>query len=69
MICDKKARVLRLYLSGCGYNSEDLDCMISAYKKKGLEAAVATFSWADDDKHDYSGELREDLTLFEEVTK
>lgn len=65
-----KKRVLRSYLAGCGYNPEDIDSMVKAYMKDGLEAAVETFAWADepdDNGHSYTDELRDDLKLFRQV--
>jgi hypothetical protein len=62
-----KKRVLHTYLAGCGYNSEDIDAMVKAYMKDGLEAAVETFAWADTSQHSYTDELKYNLQLFKQV--
>lgn len=49
-----------------GYSPEDVAQFIGAYASGGIESAVACFEWADNDQHDYTGELR---SIFEEFEK
>lgn len=44
-----------------GYNAEDASEISDAYYDYGLEAAVDVFSWADDETHDYTSELRDEI--------
>ena len=57
------------YLIDYGYNEEDAREAANAYhvvaKDKALENAVKTFEWADDDEHDYTGELRNNIKKWE----
>lgn len=48
---------LRDYLIDYGYREEDADEIHEAFYGRGLEAAVDVFAWADDEWHDYTGEL------------
>jgi len=48
---------LRDYLIRYGYNGEDADEIHDAYYDGGIEKAVKSFQWADDETHNYSGEL------------
>jgi len=52
---------LQEYLEDCGYNPEDAVEIHDAYCTRGIEAAVGVFRWADDESHNYSGELRDDI--------
>lgn len=47
------------YLCSNGYFPRDAVPMAEAFERGGIDAAVATFAWADDPEHDYTGELRD----------
>ena len=54
---------LKQYLIEYGYREDDAAKIIKAYLKNDIAGAVETFKnmffWADDETHDYSGELRD----------
>lgn len=60
---------LVMYLIKNGYFEYDAVEFAKAYRESGIEAAVDLFAWADDDEHDYTGELRDCLQKFEKSSK
>jgi hypothetical protein len=50
------------YLVSKGYHREDAEGINEAYCSGGIAPAVEKFRWADDDTHDYTGELKEVIT-------
>lgn len=52
---------LQKYLEDCGYNSDDAEQFHDAYYRAGIESALDLIRWADDEIHDYSGELRDNI--------
>jgi hypothetical protein len=47
------------YLIRDGYQEGDSNEIHDAYYAGGIDAAVEKFRWADEEDHDYTGELRE----------
>ena len=52
---------LKDYLVRQGYNDDDACEIELAYAFGGIEYAVQKFKWADDEEHDYTRELRNDI--------
>ena len=55
----KIKKSLYSWLVEYGWNIDIASEAEVAYKKSGIEAAVATLKWADDEEHLYSEELEE----------
>lgn len=60
----QEAERLETYLGMCGYDPEDSHNAAVATFKDGIEAGAETFKWANDKKHDYQGEMRDNLTEY-----
>ena len=60
-LAELDSKQLNNYLQSQGFNDEDALKAAEAYIKGGIEMAVDTFRWADDSKHDYSGELKDTI--------
>jgi len=58
---------LSVFLHEEGYLDSDIDEAVAAYFSNGIEAAVQTYAWADDDEHDYAEELRSVIIEWEKL--
>ena len=56
------------YLIECGYNVEDAETASGVYERGGIEDAVNTFRWADDEEHDCTGEMRDNIREWENTS-
>ena len=52
---------LNEYLMRHGYDSDIADEIHMAYYDGGIDGAVESFEWANDEKHDYTSELRKNI--------
>jgi len=62
---NKKIEKLYEYLVKYGYHEEDADKIHNAYLIGGIDSAVETFKWANDDGNNYTDELRGAIEIWE----